>query len=532
MLSVRKSYLNTIDWFNNSDLVQWGLNVNRPQSDLESGFIDLDSYLVKSVDTDASFYDVHAKMYFEGTSGNRFILSGYLGGDNTSYSSDRLFRTLSTSTTNPFEYRSVSTINDWNNGAASAKYSLWLNDNIYSSTIIGISIYSTIFNQEDFVYIKNNPNDQSLNAFIFPFQNESVLNDFKAQQLFEISTAKNWFWDAGLSYNFYLGEYSENSFDRPGYFSSTEAHKIDLFTQIDYSGLNENLDIFIGNRLHYYTNGNYLRFSPRIKFKFFPKSILSLGAGFSINHQFLNQISLSNTTTSDVWILADENQAPTSLNYYSSGIYFSPSSFFYAQTEAYYKEFDNVRLHEINTFSLSNTFASNPWFTNNKGTAKGLEFLMRSKFEFLGLSQTYSISNIKLSNPQINNGNSFYADWDRTHKYTAILSLDFLEFFSTHLSWNFASGTPNKLATFGPQSNQRLDNYKRTDISMEYSRNFTQYDLSVSASIFNVFNTQNVWYRDLSIVLDQNSNPNQVSSSPVDIYDVGMQPSFNISLGF
>jgi hypothetical protein len=254
--------------------------------------------------------------------------------------------------------------------------------------------------------------------------------------------------------------------------------------------------------------------------------------GFSKNHQFLNQISLANTTTSDVWILADRNQAPTSLNYYSSGIYFSPSSHIYMQAEGYYKDFENVRLHEINTFSLSNTFSSNPWFTNNNGTAKGLEFLVKSKFNFLGLSQTYALSEVKLSNPQINNGNSFYADWDRTHKYTTILSLDLFKYIYAHISWNFATGTPNKLATFGNQTNQRLDNYRRTDLSLEYKRKFSRYDISVSTSIFNIFNTQNVWYRDLSIVLDQNSNPNQITSSPIDIYDVGIQPSFNISLGF
>ncbi|MEP1151599.1 MAG: carboxypeptidase-like regulatory domain-containing protein [Balneola sp.] len=530
LISARRSYLNNLNWFNNEDLIKWGLNVNRPQNSLPSGIIDLDSYLVRSRNTEASFYDLHGKIYFEGNSGNRLTISGYLGGDDTGYSAERLFR--STSTSDPFTYRPVSTSNDWQNGAVSAKYNQWLNDDIYSSTILGASIYTTTFSQDDFTYIKSNTNSQSINAFIFPYENENVLNDFKAEQLFEINSSQSWFWSAGATYNYYLGEYSENSFDRPGYFTSVSAHKIDLFTQVDFSGLNENLDIFAGSRVHYYSNGEYLKFSPRIKFKFFPQSKISVGIGYSKNYQFLNQISLSNTITSDVWILADEKQAPTSLNYYSSGIYFSQSKLFYAQAEAYIKEFKNVRLHEINTFSLSNTYASNPWFTNNEGMAKGIEFLLRSEFKTIQLSQTYSLSEVKLSNPLINNGDSFYADWDRTFKYSAILSIQPLESLSAHISWNFASGTPNKLATFGPQPDKRLSNYKRTDFSIEYQRSYSKYDLSLSASLFNVFDTQNVWYKDLSIVLDQNSMPNQITTSPIDIYDVGIQPSFNISIGF
>lgn len=532
LISARKSYLNTLDWFNNADLIQWGLNVNRPQSNLESGLFDLESYLVRSENTDASFYDIHGKVYFEGKSGNRLILSGYFGGDNTNYRAERLFRSFSTLGSNQFIYQPVSTNNDWQNGAGSVKYNQWLNDNIYSSSIFGASIYTTSFNQDDFTYIKENPNNESLNAFIFPFRNESVLNNFKFQQFFEINTPQSWFWNAGISYNYYLGEYSENSFDRPSYFKSITSHKIDLFTQIDYSGLDDNLDIFAGSRVHYYTNGKYLRVSPRIKFKLFPKSTLSFSAGYSKNHQFLNQISLSNTITSDVWILADKDQAPTSLDYYSSGLYFSPSKLFYTQIETYLKKFENVRLHEINTFSLSNTFSSNPWFTNNKGTAKGIEFLVKSEFSILELSQTYSISEIKFTNPSINNGNSFYADWDRTHNYKTTLSIKPHEFISTHISWNYASGTPNRLATFGAQSDKRLDQYTRTDFYVEYNRRFSNYDISISASVFNVFNTQNVWYKDLGIVLDQNSNPNQITSSPIDVYDIGTQPSFNLSIGF
>ncbi len=532
LLSARKSYLNTVNWFNNRNLVRWGLNVDRTKSDLEPGIVNLETFLVRPEDTDASFYDVHGKIYVEGKSGNRLVLSGYLGGDFTEYSKERLYRTISNSQSPEFEFRPVSSENNWRNSAVSLKYNHWMNSDIYSSSIAGLSVYSTTFSQDDFVYIKSGNGNQNLNAFVFPFGNESVLNDFNIQQMFEFQTRENLFWTAGLSYNYYLGEYAENSFDRPGYFRSVRSHKVDLFSQIDYSGFDENLDVFLGSRIHYYSSGDYIRFSPRLKFTLFPKSNLSFAAGFSRNHQFLNQISLTNTITSDVWVLADENQKPTSLNYYSTGIYYSVVKPLFIQVEAYLKEFENVRLHEINTFSLSNTFASNPWFTNNDGAAKGLEFLVNLDFKKVQFSQTYALSEIVLSNPLINDGDDFFADWDRTSKYSSVLSARPHAFFSAHVAWHFATGTPNTLATFGPQINDRLKNYTRTDLTVEYKRTFDSFGFNISASLFNVFNTQNVWYRDLSIVLDQNSSPEQITTAPVDVYDVGIQPSFNISVDF
>ena len=531
LLSARKSYMNALNWLNNSDLVSWGLNVNRPQGRLGDGLVDLQPYLVQPGETSASFYDLHGKVYFEGNNGNRLILSGYFGGDDTDQQSERLFGSLSVPGSNQFIYEPVSTTNNWQNGAASAKYQQWLRDDIFSSSVIGMSIYKTAFNQDDFSYLSESTADQSLQAFIFSFQNESVLNEFKAEQSLEFSK-EDWMWSTGIIYNYYLGEYYENSFDRPGYFSSVKSHKIDTYTQFDYTGQDDIMNVFAGARFHYYSNGNFFRWSPRVKMKFFPRSVVSLSAGFSRNHQFVNQISLSNAITTDVWILAGKNQPPTSANYYTTGAYFSFSKFFYFQAEAYIKNFENARLHEINTFSLSNTYETDPWFVDNSGTGKGIELLARSEFSIAELTQTLAFSEVTLSNPQINNGDSFYADWDRSFRSATMLRLNPFSNFSAFFSWNYASGTPNQLATFGIGSGNRLGAYRRTDVSAEYKVKQESFNVVLSASVFNVFDRKNPWYRNLNIVVDQNRSPEQFTASPVDVYDIGIQPSFNIKVSF
>lgn len=328
-----------------------------------------------------------------------------------------------------------------------------------------------------------------------------------------------------------MGEYLEHSFDRPGYFISQKAHQADLYTQLDYSGFPW-LNVFGGLRLQYYSGGSYLKWSPRLKLKLFPDSPLSMGGGFSRNHQFLHNVSLSNTVTSDVWVMADATHPPTTANNYTGGIYYTPSDHLRFQTEAYLKQFDHIRLHEQNTFSLGNTFKNNPWYQNNSGRGKGIEFLLQNRYRYFKLTQTFTLSEMKLSNPNINNGKSFYADWDRTYRYTAMLGIHPVHDLSLYFSWMYASGSSNKLATFGPGEEQRLGSYRRLDISAEYSRRFSGAQLNLSFSLYNVLNRQNPWYRELAFVIDQSGARDQFRSVPVNIYDIGFQPSFNISVGF
>lgn len=530
LVSGRKSYLNTVHWFDNDRLISHGLDVNRNQQVKGSGLVDLRSRLVRPGKTDASFFDLHSKLYFEGKEGNQLILSGYFGGDDTQQNAKRLFRNIS-SASSSFNYEPVTSANNWQNGAASAQYKQWFNDNTYSTTTLGTSIYETSFTKDDFTYTTVNPLNQKLQSFVFLFENESVLNEFKFNQEVQYHS-QHWKWTSGLSYNYFIGEYYENSFDRPGYFSSRKSHQLDAYLQLDSTDWKA-ADFFAGLRAHYFSNGEYLRWSPRLKFTLFPDSKLSLSTGFSRNHQFLNQIKLKNTVTSNVWILAGNKQPPTSVNYFTAGAYYSISDHFYAQVEGYTKKFEHLRLHELNTFSLSNTFNSNPFYSNNDGKAKGLEFLFKSSWPVFSLTQALSISEVTLSNPSVNNGESYHPNWDRTYQYTATAEINPLPHISLFGSWTYASGRANRLATLGSKTDERLAAYKRTDLSIEYKRSFQKnYGIEITATVFNLLDRENPWYRKESVAVNESSSPNQFQAAPVRVFDIGLQPSFNVRFTF
>lgn len=530
LISGRNSYMNTVDWLNNSSLIEWGLDVDRSREVLSSELVNIESRLVRPVDSDARFFDLHGKVYFEGETGNRFILSGYYGQDNTEQQSNRVFRSFDSNNGSRIELRPVETDNNWSNAAGSIQFQSPLSPSAYSYSSGGFSIYDTDFGKDDFTYTRFNEITDSFQLFTYPFEIKSIINEIKAEQRFDFS-----FWDMtwsfGGAYHYYSGEYYEDSFDRPGFFTQTTAHRVDVYSQVDITKFKW-IDIFGGNRTHFYSNGNFLKFSPRVKAKLFPKANISASIGYSKNYQFLNQISLSNIISSDIWILANDLQPPAAVDYYSAGIYFKPFNHTHFQIEAYRKDYEHMRLHEINTFSLNNTFSGSPWFSNNSGEGEGVEFYLRNQFTHFALSQSFTVAQMQLQNPVINNGKSFYVDWDRRYRYGTTLELYPTSHFSVFLSWMYATGNPNKLAVFGPSNEQRLDDYMRADLSIEYRKNFRAASLKASFSVYNLTDRKNPWYRELSLVIDRSSNQNRFSNVPVEVYDLGIQPSFNLSLSF
>ncbi len=530
LLSGRNSYMNNIGWLNNASLIEWGLDVNRPREVLDSNLIDIESRLVNPVESDARFFDLHGKLYFEGTAGSRFILSGYYGQDDTEQQSQRFFRSFNSGNNNRVEQRPVETTNHWANAAGSIQFQKSFSPAAYSHTTAGFSIYDTDFRKDDFTYTRLNETTGSFQLFTYPFEIRSIINEVKAEQRFDLS-----FWDAswtlGASYHYYLGEYFEDSFDRPGFFTRTSAHRLDAYGQVDVKRYDW-VDLFAGARAHYYSSGNFLKFSPRLKATLFPGSAVSAGIGYSKNYQFLNQVSLSNIISSDIWILANELQPPAEVDYYSAGIYFKPFPNTHFQVEAYLKDYQNVRLHEINTFSLNNTFSASPWFSDNSGRGEGIEFYLRNEFQHFALANSFTLAKMQLQNPVLNNGETFYVDWDRRYRYGSTLELYPLENVSIYLSWIYATGTPNKLAIFGPSNVQRLGNYMRADLSLEYQKQLRFGNIKASVSVYNLTDRNNPWYREQALVLDQSSTQNRFRNVPVEVYDLGIQPSFNLSVSF
>lgn len=533
LLSGRSSTMNSLNWFGNDALIAYGLNIERPREILADDLTDLQSRLVEPGNYDAAFFDLHGKIYFEFEDGSRLMAGAYYGADNVSQDAERLVRRFDPDMPNQrFSRVDVQTLNRWGNFSSSLSYKTPLSSALYSSSMAAVSIYETDFSKDDFVYNRIENDGNGVQVFTFPLKNQSIFNEFKLDQSFDLILPISQ-WTFGGSFQYFLGEYFEESFDRPGFLNTFESGLIDLYAQMDYTQMNF-LDLHIGSRLHYYTAGDYLKYSPRIKLKFFNEAPLSFAMGYSKDYQFTHRLSFYNISSPDIWIISNEEQPPTASDYFTAGLYARLFGNTLFQVEGYYKSLDNARLFEINAQTLTNSFDSPPWLYDNDGTAKGIEFMLRNRFQKLTLTNAYTLSESVFRNPAILDGAEFYAAWDRTHSFNTTIEYAFIPNLTAFMSLTASSGAPNRLYFLQVEDQQRLDQYRRVDAGLEYSFDIRNTKLEMNASVFNIFDRKNTWYRELNLVIDTSVPENQrrLSSQAVDVYDLGIQPSFNLMVWF
>ena len=530
LLSARASLMDQIPWFNNSKLVRWGLDIDRPKR-VAGDFQDFTDLVLNPGESNVLFADIHTKIYAENRDASRWIFSGYFGGDYTNHQAERRTRTADSGSN--FTFQPVETINEWGNTSFSIQYEKEVSSRIFSSTLAGVSSYGTDFDKDDFVYARLNSSDESedVSVFTYPFRNRSSMNEIKFNQEFEYSSTV-FTVIGGAGWKYYLGEYSESSFDRPSYFQNVGSHMGYVYLQNRWEPV-DLIELNAGLRSTYYTLNSDFYLSPRSEIVLKPIDGLQLKAGYSRNQQFLHRISIENSATSDVWILTPRDQNPAESEQYTAGIQISQTNNWLFQAEVYRKDYSNLRSHELNTQSLANTFSGVPWFYQNSGEATGIEFLLRNYFGRFVISQSYTLSEMKFNNTLLLDGEDFYADWDRRHSYNAVVEAELGSGFQLFLSWLMMSGTPNKLNIFQNDPVERLDSYQRLDATVTNSRRLSnQNKIHATFSVFNVLNQKNVWYRNYSFSYDESRSVPRLTPVPVDVLDLGFQPSFSIRYSF
>lgn len=529
LLSARSSYMNQLQWFNNDELIRWGLDINRPTADISTSQ-NINSELVTPRNSDVYYFDIHGKLTFEQQNGSRTMASVYFGGDRTSQLADRLTRNRTAG--ERFTTTEVETENRWDNFAFSAQHQRSLSSAVYSHTTLALSSYETLFSKDDFLYSNTTEigESQQTTVFTYPLLNRSTMNRAKLDQTFDIYS-DHFNFKTGFTGFYHRGEYQENSFDRQQFYTRTSSIQADLFAQTELNPF-DFLELQSGLRTHFYSAGNYFRFSPRLKVNLFEDRNASLSLGYSKNHQFINRVGFSNAVTADVWILANEDQAPSSVNQLTAGLYLNPFQRLYLQVEGYLKEYENLRTHELNAQSLTNTFTDSPWFFGNDGKGKGVEFLTRFRSGLFTFTQTYTLSSMKLRNEFINDGEKFYAPWDRTHAASTNLAINVRSNIQFYAAYILASGSMNGTYDFAQNKSHRLGSYQRLDLSAQFSKEFGETAFSAKFSVFNVLDEQNPWYREYQPVIVTRNTVPAIRSEIVSVYDLGIQPSFEIKIDF
>ncbi len=307
--------------------------------------------------------------------------------------------------------------------------------------------------------------------------------------------------------------------------TAIRANIISLYTNTKPKLLH-NLFAEFGLRLNYNTLSSksniFLNLEPRILIHYKPEKDFSFFASYTRQNQFFNLITTSSVgIPSDFWIGSSDGIPSQSANEFSVGYNQSLSKNINSSLSSYYRKMNNLIEYPygVTQFNEITTFKDD--ILVGDGESYGIEWMLKKdNGKFKGwFSYTLSWSTRQFD--ELNNGNQYYAKYDRRHNLSFAGTLDLnrkwciglTQIFSSGnrftmpTSWYFINNTPVK--EYNEFNNALLPNYIRTDVSVKYFFIKTlKKESALNFSIYNTFNIENPIYMVINVFSDKDKNNN------------------------
>ena len=279
---------------------------------------------------------------------------------------------------------------------------------------------------------------------------------------------------------------------------------------------------------------------PRIGLVYRLDKNSSVKANYAHNTQF---IQLANNSASgsplDVWFSASPNVKPQQVDMFSAGYFRNfNDNMFETSVEVYYKNLNHVIDFADHADLLLNKHLDGE-IRSGKGKAYGMELMVRKNTGNLTGFVNYTLSRSERTIPEINNGKTFLAPYDKTHAFNIVLNYEFSPKINVSANWVFATGNPTTYPTgrfeiegeyfpiYSGRNEYRMPNYDRLDLSLNYIPNPSskkRWKGEWNFSLYNVYNRKNAWI----ISYDQDLLPPKAEMT----YLFGIIPSVTYNFKF
>lgn len=311
--------------------------------------------------------------------------------------------------------------------------------------------------------------------------------------------------------------------------------------------LSNNLSLRYGLRFSFFHNigdgkHTYSQFEPGIGSVFQLNKKSSLKANYSRNTQYMQ---LANNSASgsplDVWFSASIKVKPQKVDMFSLGFFQNLENNNYETSiEIYYKNLKNVIDFKEHTNLVLNENLEDEISTGS-GKAYGVEFMVKKNKGRLTGFVNYTLSRSERTIPEINEGKSYLAPYDKTHAVNIFATYFLNKKWNFSLAWIFATGNPTTYPVgrfdingeyfpiYSKRNEYRKPNYDRLDLSINYipkADSNKKWKGEWSFSIYNVYNRKNPW----TITYDQD-NLTGIPYAEM-LYLFGIVPSITYNIKF
>ena len=376
---------------------------------------------------------------------------------------------------------------------------------------------------------------------VYLSQDENQITDktYRLNSIYNIN--QNHTIELGISNTTYKTDYSVQLGDSVIFIDeSINGNLFESYFQ-DKWNISSNIEILLGIRSEKFSKSDENYFDPRLIATYRLSSDLSIKVSGSHTHQYLNRFSNDLITNGSkfVWLIPNNYMKPMNSLQKTFGIEYNSLNVFMS-IDMYNKILNNISDFSQIVFPVDtyNEITNNLIFQGD-GEANGLEVFIRKKNGFLTGWASYSYGVIECKFPELNGGNIFLADHDRTHELKSTL-IGSLGEWTLSVTGLISSGRvytsndnlmirENENANYtlqaepGTRNSKRLPAIKRIDLSLNRSMKFIEKKLDVGISIFNVFDRRNISHRSYNLSVDP--------FIATDVVMLGFTPTISIQLG-
>lgn len=465
------------------------------------------------------FYDLNAKMNYRFSSKDRVYLSGYFGRDVFAFNNDD---------------RGFKADIPWGNSTATLRWNHVFNSKLFANTTLVYNDYKFSFGaaQNDFE-IKLSSGIRDINAKVdidyYPAPDHKVrFGGLLTHHTFIPNVVSGRQGETEFQPN---NENRKNALESGIYIQDdwTLSDRFSIHGGLRYSSFTQTGPFMVyerdtdGNRTDstYYKSGEAISTyggpEPRLTFRFSLNDQTSIKAGIARNLQYIHLVSNAGSTLpTDLWVPSTYRVTPQKSWQYSLGLFKNfQDNTYETSIEVYYKQMDNqIEYAEGYTPSLKDPEED---FVFGKGWSYGSElFINKSRGKFTGwLGYTLSWTWRKFN--QLNDGEKYFAKYDRRHDLSAVGMYDLTKKWK--LSAVFVYGTGNAITLperfyivegvlsqeYSRINQHRLPAYHRLDLSATLTPGKKKkIDQSWVFSIYNVYSRLNPYF----IYYDQEGSPN------------------------
>lgn len=279
---------------------------------------------------------------------------------------------------------------------------------------------------------------------------------------------------------------------------------------------------------------------PRVGFTFLIDKSTSLKGSYNRNFQYM-QIASNATSGSpfEIWFPASPNVKPQKVDQFALGIFknFLDNSIEFS-LEGYYKKYNQTIDFKDHASLFLNQYLEGE-VRSGEGQAYGLELLTRFNKDKWNGWISYTLSRAERTIPEINNGKSYLAPYDKTHDIAVVFNYRISERFTVSSNWVYATGNPVTFPTgrfvyggkilpvYSDRNSYRMPDYHRLDIGLTYRpqpKRKRWWSSEWNLSVYNVYNRHNAW--TINFFVEEN-NPNQLYAEMTYLFPVLPAISYN-----